>query len=780
MMLKLGERRAVGGEKKVSVDSSTSSSSSSGRLATTMMKRGGGGGGGEAELSNHHQLPSATSYLSLHHQNHQRHQNRNQSQNLHHHHHHQSRVPPSPLRSSPEYSPSSASFSTRSCSSDDASSPYLHHHSSAGHYLDGLSLDHHNKFPCNESHPEINANKMVDELGLSQKFYKLNVRDQQPGLPTATKLKGGFEIDTDPNGFGSRDGFNLGGNAGPYNTENYGVLYGGFNNGGGSSFEPSSPGGGVSFSFDGTGNKYAFADFNGGYPSGVYDSMGSLVARNQFSDLIQGGYTDGDWSNREIPLPPPTNPSPTRLGDAIAWSKQHAMNPNGYYSSLSSKVPELVQSKMDACRKRLMLTEWARAMANNGGRQPFTMGSAADVDAFGSDDRGLIVQGKSFNQSRNYTNKARGDSRRSSRKSSITATENLCSFHGGAGVYENGHQRPSDYSLLPPLSSFPGVDSPFCQVQGHVYLMAKDQNGCRFLQRIFDEGTSRDVVMIFDEIVDHVVELSLNQFGNYVIQKMLDVCDEEQRLQIVFVLTKEPGQLVKISLNTYGTRVVQKLVETLNTRHQISLVVLALKSGLRDVVEDQNGNHVVQSCLKYLSNDDNKFIFDAASKFCVEIGTHQHGCCVMQKCIDHFKGKYLDKLVSEIAKHALLLSQDPFGNYVVQHVIEQEKPAITAKLLPQFEGHFVQLSMQKCSSNVVERCLKHSEESRPKIIHELLSVSHFDQLLQDPFANYVIQTALIFTKGPLHSLLVDAIRPHSRLRTSPYCKRIFTRNMLKK
>lgn len=63
-----------------------------------------------------------------------------------------------------------------------------------------------------------------------------------------------------------------------------------------------------------------------------------------------------------------------------------------------------------------------------------------------------------------------------------------------------------------------------------------------------------------------------------------------------------------------------------------------------------------------------------------------------------------------------------------------------------FKGHFVQLSMQKFSSHVVEKCLEHFEGSRSTIIHELISVSCFEHLLQDPYANYVIQSALAFTE----------------------------------
>lgn len=43
--------------------------------------------------------------------------------------------------------------------------------------------------------------------------------------------------------------------------------------------------------------------------------------------------------------------------------------------------------------------------------------------------------------------------------------------------------------------------------------------------------------------------------------------------------------------------------------------------------------------------------------------------------------------------------------------------------------------------------------------------------LQDPYANFVIQTALTVTSGPLHMELVEAIRPFlPSLRGTPFGK----------
>ena len=55
---------------------------------------------------------------------------------------------------------------------------------------------------------------------------------------------------------------------------------------------------------------------------------------------------------------------------------------------------------------------------------------------------------------------------------------------------------------------------------------------CRFLQRKFDEGGPQAVGRVLPEILDHLMELMVDPFGNYLIQKLLDRCDEAQRLQV--------------------------------------------------------------------------------------------------------------------------------------------------------------------------------------------------------------------------------------------------------
>ncbi|GJR33034.1 putative pumilio homolog 8, chloroplastic [Tanacetum coccineum] len=276
-------------------------------------------------------------------------------------------------------------------------------------------------------------------------------------------------------------------------------------------------------------------------------------------------------------------------------------------------------------------------------------------EAFEASEDRLVIEGERVNRVRN---KVFGGSRGHNKKCNHSC--------------ENGRAAMGNRS-----SSTPVRCNTLADVKGHIYMLSKDQNGCRFVQSVFDDANQEHVEIVFNEIIGHVNELMVNPFGNYLMQKLLEVCNEEQRMCIIMEVTREPRELVHISLNTHGTRVVQKLIETLKTRKQIKMVISALEPGFLSLIKDLNGNHVIQRCLQCLSNEDNKI------------------------------------------------------------------PSSVSMLLSQFEGNYVHLATQKFSSHVVEKCLSVLDgHARSMIIRELLSATHFEQLLQDPHANYVVQTAL--------------------------------------
>ncbi|KAF8035375.1 hypothetical protein BT93_C1411 [Corymbia citriodora subsp. variegata] len=320
------------------------------------------------------------------------------------------------------------------------------------------------------------------------------------------------------------------------------------------------------------------------------------------------------------------------------------------------------------------------------------------------------------------------------------------------------------------------------EVRGKIPLMARDQHGCRLLQKKITEGPQEAVDKIFFEVIDCIVELMTDPFGNYLVQKLLEVCREDQRTRMLQEITRKPGDLVRISCDMHGTRAVQKVIETLRTPEHISIVINSLKPCIVTLMKNMNGNHVAQRCLQFLMPAYTQFLFEAAAANCVELATDRHGCCVLQKCLSHSVGEHRQHLICEIVSNSLILSQDQFGNYVVQYIFELQVSQVV-KILDQLEGRYGDLSMQKYSSNVVEKCLKYSIGEGPRrVIQELIDDPRLDQIMQDAYGNYVIQAALNISEGALEDALVEAIRPHIPvLRTSPYGKKVLSSsNRLKK
>ncbi|KAJ0988365.1 hypothetical protein J5N97_006721 [Dioscorea zingiberensis] len=89
-------------------------------------------------------------------------------------------------------------------------------------------------------------------------------------------------------------------------------------------------------------------------------------------------------------------------------------------------------------------------------------------------------------------------------------------------------------------------------VMGKVYTMAKYQIGCRFLQKKFTEGDPKDIEKIFGEIISYIVELMNDPFRNYLVQKLLEVCNEDQRMCILCAVTGKTGELFRISCDMHG------------------------------------------------------------------------------------------------------------------------------------------------------------------------------------------------------------------------------------
>eukprot|EP01129_Flabellula_baltica_P005174 TRINITY_DN1847_c0_g4_i2.p1 TRINITY_DN1847_c0_g4~~TRINITY_DN1847_c0_g4_i2.p1 ORF type:complete len:540 (-),score=130.81 TRINITY_DN1847_c0_g4_i2:17-1636(-) len=304
--------------------------------------------------------------------------------------------------------------------------------------------------------------------------------------------------------------------------------------------------------------------------------------------------------------------------------------------------------------------------------------------------------------------------------------------------------------------------------EGKIYKMSKNQKGCRLLQGLIDEEGSDAMRIIFPEIIPKISPVMNDQFGNYLVQKMIFFSSEKQRIQMIKGVSKS---IVKTSNSLHGTRAIQTLIDEIETDREIIILSRSLQKHVIRLIKDINGNHVIQKFLRRFRPELNQFIYDSVMENCLEVAFHQHGCCVFQRCLDYATEKQKEDLISVIKENGRELVQNAFGNYVVQYILDYNIPGLPLHILKTLDGEMYKMSKQKFSSNVIEKCLKKGDfKAIRKAINEFCSSDEPEKrkskklflLLGDSYGNYVIQTCLVESnkKSPEHfDMLCDMIKP---------------------
>jgi len=266
------------------------------------------------------------------------------------------------------------------------------------------------------------------------------------------------------------------------------------------------------------------------------------------------------------------------------------------------------------------------------------------------------------------------------------------------------------------------------------------------------------------------VELMTDPFGNYLFTKLIERCDTAQREKVVSKILQD---LLSIAFDMYGTQSLQKMMPFL-TENQIEMLTSTLKMSTISLIKHNKANYLIQYCLDHLPAKHNQWIYDAVSENVEEVGRDRVGCVIVKRCIDHASDEQRNRLTTEIARKVLGLVQDPFGNYVVQHVLQKyPKEEQANKLIRALLGNVSELCTGKFSSNVIEKCLQVAEEeTKVSMLDELMDSELLPQLLNDRFANFVIQTALDVANPDQRAKLVKLILPHLGRHYSPYTKRL--------
>eukprot|EP01060_Flectonema_neradi_P039908 TRINITY_DN8950_c1_g3_i1.p1 TRINITY_DN8950_c1_g3~~TRINITY_DN8950_c1_g3_i1.p1 ORF type:complete len:708 (+),score=130.90 TRINITY_DN8950_c1_g3_i1:51-2174(+) len=318
-------------------------------------------------------------------------------------------------------------------------------------------------------------------------------------------------------------------------------------------------------------------------------------------------------------------------------------------------------------------------------------------------------------------------------------------------------------------------------LRGKVVEFSRDQEGSRFIQKHLAQGCDpADRQLLFDEVLPRSLELVCDVFGNYVVQKLLELGSEAQIEQMSEAFR---GHILELSLQTYGCRVIQKALDVMPP-HYKDMVTTELQGNVPKCVQDQNGNHVIQKCIETMPEKVG-FIVKAFKGNVQHLATHAYGCRVIQRLLEHCKSasELIAPILDEILGHVNMLVRDQYGNYVVQDLLIHGEAKYRYSVGDHLKGSLCELSKHKFASNVVEKIFQFgSAEERFQFLDELMGTisaegySSFLCMVKDQYANYVVQKLLDLSDAQQRNTIIQHIQPHSAmLRKFTYGKHIMSR-----
>lgn len=299
-------------------------------------------------------------------------------------------------------------------------------------------------------------------------------------------------------------------------------------------------------------------------------------------------------------------------------------------------------------------------------------------------------------------------------------------------------------------------------VMSHLVENCRDQNGSRLIQQQFEKSNEQEKEQIFQQILPHAYSLMTDVFGNYVLQKILELGTVEQKIKIFDAMK---GNIFQLSQHTYGCRVVQKILEELKINGPVQDQILnELRRDIVTLIEDQNGNHVIQKCFETMPSEKVQFIMEEVTENIDELAFHPYGCRVIQRILEHSSPEITEPMLGNLMSSALKCCESQYGNYITQYILEKGPQAQKIQLLDVLKDNFVRLSMNKFASNVTEKSVKHGTPEFRRDVVTTLCNSYYDNkpalvvMMTHSFGNYVVQRLFECSDENLRQMLYDKMQ----------------------
>lgn len=374
---------------------------------------------------------------------------------------------------------------------------------------------------------------------------------------------------------------------------------------------------------------------------------------------------------------------------------------------------------------------------------------------------------------------------------SITDDDASLPSPGMAGSYRGGwgpeHRRGSISSLS--SASFnrpPSINGgSFSSQQDYRRLVDKivqqtDQQASIFLQQKLKTAPQEQKDAVFKAILAQAYPLMTNRFGNFLVQKCFE---SGTPAQVKTIASAMRGNVLVLACDPFGCHVVQKALDIVDEDLKATFVSELFRK-IPDTITHRYACHVWQkifelqwtcappAVMKYVNN--------ALVGTWSSVALDETGSLVVQNIFENVPEADKRPIVEEVLSNIVPIAKGQWGNWVIQHLLEHGAPNVRAKVLQTILDEASAMSMDQFASKVVEKALRGGGIDVMTAYVKKVSQCVQDKprcplidIASDQYGNYIIQNLLSNAPQDLRETIVKLIRRHMvSLRGSKYGQKV--------
>ena len=296
----------------------------------------------------------------------------------------------------------------------------------------------------------------------------------------------------------------------------------------------------------------------------------------------------------------------------------------------------------------------------------------------------------------------------------------------------------------------------FNNIKQQLCHLIKTQTGSKILQNYLKNTPPQIIHLLYNEINTKLNILLLDPYANYFCLKLFCFLNENDRISFLSLIVKN---ISIFSTNKIATYPIQYIVTHLNSKTEMQIIIHQMNKNLMKLALDIYGTHVIEKILISFDKELCNEIFNFITENFIFLSNHVNGLCLVKKIlIIQYQNNSYSNLKEIIINKCSELIENPYGNYALQIVIDNWNNNDLFDIFKQFFGHLTELSSMKYASNVIERFIEKNEEFLNEYILEIcVKKNTIGTLIKNSFGNYVIQTALKYSKGKFKIILINSI-----------------------